>query len=89
MDCGSVLEDEEVSQFKLTTKPLVFMKRKILLPNNNFGALLMLALILLIIVVPFAVTLWAVWLVAPWWVALPCSFLVSLITFVVLVRFKD
>ena len=65
------------------------MKRKRLLPNNTFGALLMLALIVLIAVVPFVVTFWAVSLAAPWWVALPCSFLASLIAFVGLVSFKE
>ena len=60
----------------------------ILLPNNNFGALIMLAIILLIIVVPLAVVGWIVSLFAPWWVALPCGALASLLAFIKTVKFR-
>lgn len=62
---------------------------KILLPNSTFGALLMLATIVLIVATPFALAFWAVSLIAPWWVALPSSLLVSLIVFVTTVKFKS
>ncbi len=62
---------------------------KILLPNNNFGAIIMLLFIVLIIVVPFATMVWAVSLAAPWWVAWPIAMLVSLIAFVTLIKFKS
>lgn len=62
---------------------------KILLPNNGFGQLLMLAAVLLIISVPFAITYWLVALIAPWWVSLPCSLLVSLLALLTTVKFKD
>jgi hypothetical protein len=64
------------------------MKKQILLPNGTFGLLLMLALIVLIITVPFVAVFWAVALVAPWWVALPCGLLMSLVTFLVTVKFR-
>lgn len=62
---------------------------KIILPNNIFGAFLMLALIVLIIVTPFVAAFWAVALFAPWWVAGPCGLLVSLVVFLVTVKFKS
>jgi hypothetical protein len=62
---------------------------KIILPNNNFGAILMLLFVILIIVVPFVIMVWAVSLAAPWWVAWPVGMLVSLICFVALVKFKS
>jgi hypothetical protein len=61
---------------------------KVILPNNGFGILLMLVAILLIVAVPFALTYWLVGLIAPWWVALPCSLLASLIAFLTTVKFK-
>lgn len=60
--------------------------KKIILPNNNFGTMLMLAAILLIIVSTLTVSFWLVSLLAPWWVALPCSLLASLLTFLFTVK---
>lgn len=53
------------------------MKKKILLPNNGFGVLALLALLVLIPGVPLVLTLWLVGLVAPSWVAIPCALLVA------------
>jgi len=61
---------------------------KILLPNNGFGALIMLAAVILVLTVPFTLTYWLVGLIAPWWVALPGSLLAALIAFVTTVKFK-
>jgi len=62
---------------------------KILLPNNTFGAIIMLILMILVVFVPFTVSLWLTSMFAPWWVALPVSLLITLIVFVVVVKFKD
>jgi hypothetical protein len=61
---------------------------KILLPDNAFGYILMIALVLAIIFVPLVVVGWLVSLVAPWWVAVPCALSSSLAVFLVTVKFK-
>ena len=61
---------------------------KILLPDNGFGYLLMVALVLAIISVPLVVVGWLVSLIAPWWVAVPCALASSLVAFLVTVKFK-
>lgn len=48
----------------------------------------MLFAIFLIIVVPLTVTFWLVSLIAPWWVAAPFAALVSLVVFLLTVKFK-
>lgn len=62
---------------------------KITLPNNTFGALIMIAAILLWIIVSFTVPLWLTLMIAPWWVAVPVALLVALIAFITCVKFKD
>lgn len=42
------------------------MSKKITVPNNGFGAIIMLTAIVLVIVVPFVIVEWGVGLVAPW-----------------------
>jgi hypothetical protein len=64
------------------------MKKEILLPNNTFGALIMLSLMLLIFAVPLCLTIWLVSLVAPWWVYFPCGLFVALVATLFLVKFK-
>lgn len=60
--------------------------KHITLPNNGFGVFLMLCAVLMIITLPFVITVWLVSLIAPWWVALPCGFSASLITFLLTVK---
>jgi hypothetical protein len=62
--------------------------KKILLPNNYFGLLIMLLLIALGAIVPFVVVLWLVLQAAPWWVAVPIALAVSLVSVLLLVNFK-
>ena len=62
--------------------------KKILLPNNYFGLLIMLVLIALAAIAPFVLVLWLVLLVAPWWVAVPIALAVSLVSVLLLVNFK-
>ena len=62
--------------------------KKILLPANNFGLLIMLLLIALGAIVPFVLAVWLVSLVAPWWVTLPIALAVSLVSVLLLVNFK-
>ena len=61
---------------------------KIILPNNTFGVIIMLFLMLLVILVPLSVTGWLVSLIAPWWVAVPCALLASLVTSLVTIKYK-
>ena len=49
----------------------------------------MFLLIILIIVAPLVTTVWVVSLITPWWIAWPVAMLVSLICFVVSVKFKS
>ena len=62
--------------------------KKILLPNNYFGLLVMLVLIALCAIVPFVLVLWLVLQAAPWWVAVPIALAASLISVLRLVNFK-
>jgi hypothetical protein len=62
--------------------------KKILLPNNSFGLMIMLALIAFGAIVPFVLALWLVLLVAPWWVAVPVALAASLVSVLLLVNFK-
>jgi hypothetical protein len=62
--------------------------KKILLPANYFGLLIMLLLIALGAIVPFVLVLWLVSLVAPWWVAFPIALAASLVSVLRLVNFK-
>jgi hypothetical protein len=62
--------------------------KKILLPNNYLGLLIMLVLIALGAIVPFVVVLWIVLQAAPWWVALPIALAASLVSVLLLVNFK-
>jgi hypothetical protein len=48
----------------------------------------MLFLMLLVILVPLSVTGWLVSLIAPWWVAVPCALLASLVTSLVTIKYK-
>ena len=59
------------------------------LPNNSLGGAIMLCLITLSAMVPFAVVLWVASFVAPWWVALPAAIAAGVVSFVVLVKFKE
>lgn len=61
----------------------------IILPNNCFGMLVMLALICMIEIAAFCVTLWMVGLIAPWWVSVPSALLVAMLTFITIVKFKQ
>ena len=61
--------------------------KTILLPNNTFGAIIMLILVALSAIVPFVLTAWLVTLVAPWWVAGPVALLVSIVCFCKIVKF--
>jgi hypothetical protein len=63
------------------------MKKK-LLPDNDFGLLVILVLIALGAIVPFVLALWLVSLVAPWWVAFPIALAVSLVSVLRIVNFK-
>jgi hypothetical protein len=65
------------------------MKKKIELPNNNFGALLILAFAVLAFLVPFVIALWLIALIAPWWVSVPVALLVGLLIFAVIVKFPN
>jgi hypothetical protein len=62
--------------------------KKILLPDNYLGLLLMLVLIALGAIVPFVLVLWLVLLVAPWWVAVPIALASSMVSVLKLVNFK-
>jgi hypothetical protein len=62
--------------------------KKILLPKNPFGLMVMLVLIALGAIVPFVLSLWLVSLVAPWWVAVPVALAASLVSVLLLVNFK-
>jgi hypothetical protein len=62
--------------------------KKILLPANYLGLLIMLILIALGAIVPFVLVLWLVSLVAPWWVAVPIALAASLVSVLLLVKFK-
>ena len=62
--------------------------KKILLPDNYLGLLIMLALIALGAIVPFVLVLWLVLLVAPWWVAVPIALAASMVSVLKLVNFK-
>jgi hypothetical protein len=62
--------------------------KKILLPNNSFGLIVMLVLIALGAIVPFVLALWLVSLVAPWWVAVPVALAASMESVLLLVKFK-
>ena len=62
--------------------------KKILLPANYFGLLIMLLLIALAFIVPFVLVLWLVSLVAPWWVAVPVALAASLVSMLLRVNFK-
>jgi len=62
--------------------------KKILLPNNYFGLLIMLVLIALAFIVPFVLVFWLVLLVAPWWVAVPIALAASMVSVLLLVNFK-
>jgi hypothetical protein len=62
--------------------------KKILLPNNYLGFLIMLTMIALCAIVPFVLVLWLVLLVAPWWVALPIALAASVVSALRLVNFK-
>jgi len=62
--------------------------KQILLPQGPLGIAIMLLMMLLIFTVPFVLTAWLVSLVAPWWVAEPCAFLVAIVVFLLAVRFK-
>jgi len=62
--------------------------KKILLPANYFGLLIMLVLIALAFIVPFVLVLWLVSLVAPWWVAVPVALAASLVSMLLRVNFK-
>jgi hypothetical protein len=62
--------------------------KKILLPANYLGLLIMLVLIALCAIVPFVLALWLVSLIAPWWVAVPVALAVSLVSVLLLVNFK-
>ena len=64
------------------------MNKKILLPNNNFGACLMLVVVILVATVPFIVAAWLMLFIAPWWVAWPLALLVEMIVFLKVVKFK-
>ncbi len=64
------------------------MNKKILLPNNNFGACLMLLAVILVATVPLLVVIWLTLLIAPWWVAWPLALLVEMIVFLKVVKFK-
>lgn len=61
---------------------------KIELPNNNFGAIIMLILILLTFLVPFTLVLWLVGLFAPLYVTLPLAFLAGMLSFITSVKWK-
>ena len=62
---------------------------KIMLPNNNFGLLIMLVLIVMAAVVPFVVALWLSMKVAPLWVALPVAVSASIVSLLLVVRRRD
>jgi hypothetical protein len=62
--------------------------KKILLPNNYFGLLIMLVLIALCAIVPFVLILWLVLQAAPWWVAVPIALAASMVSVLRLVNFK-
>lgn len=64
------------------------MNKKILLPNNNFGACLMLLVVILVATVPFIVTAWLMLFIAPFWVVGPLALLVEMIVFLKVVKFK-
>lgn len=65
------------------------MKKKILLPNNTFGCVIMLGLILASLIVPFVIALWLLQLCsAPAYVSYPTGLAAALISFTYLVRFK-
>lgn len=64
------------------------MPKKIILPNNAFGCLILLAVLMLIFAVPFCVVFWLVSLVAPWWVSCPLAVAAGMISFLILVTFK-
>lgn len=65
------------------------MNKKILLPNNTLGALVMLVILLLTAIVPFVVVAWLVLLIAPWWVAGPVALFVSIVFFFKVVKFDN
>ena len=62
--------------------------KKIMLPNNYFGLLIMLSLIALCAIVPFVLVFWLMLQAAPWWVALPIALAASLVSVLRLVNFK-
>jgi hypothetical protein len=62
--------------------------KKILLPNNYFGLLIMLVLIALCAIVPFVLALWLVLQAAPWWVAVPIALAASMVSVLRLVNLK-
>ena len=62
--------------------------KKILLPNNYFGLLIMLLLIALCAIVPFVLVLWLVLQAAPWWVAVPIALAASMVSVLRLVNFR-
>jgi hypothetical protein len=62
--------------------------KKILLPNNYFGLLIMLVLIALGAIVPFVLVLWLVLQAAPWWVAVPIALAASMVSVLRMVNFK-
>src|SRR5574343_642007 len=64
------------------------MSKKILLPNNAFGCLILLGLMALAFIVPFCVTLWLASLLAPWWVSVPLAIAVGTVVFLKNVSFK-
>lgn len=64
------------------------MRKKITVPNNGFGVLLMLTSIVLVIVVPFVIVAWGVGVVAPRWVSMPRAIAASLISFLRCVKMK-
>lgn len=61
---------------------------KITLPNNGFGAAIMLVAILLVALVPFVITLWLTLMIAPWWVAWPIATAVSFVSLLLTVKYR-
>lgn len=60
----------------------------ITLPRSPLGYFLMAFVLLLVAAVPFVAVLWAVGLVAPLWVSLPCALGASVASVLKLVSYK-
>lgn len=61
---------------------------KIILPNNGFGAAIMVTAVTLVVTIPFVLTLWLSLKVAPLWVAAPVATAASFVMVLLTVKFR-